>query len=279
METLLTIVREPGKAKGFIDYVARLSQDLQVHIRLLYVQEAYEYTLGLPPAPDIYTIESVKDKEVDAEKELSKLVQEATSRLTGEISIDYTSVTDSTLDVIDDHISSGKASLVVLEGHESRNYLSNAPSNNDIIDEVHCPLLIIPWNAIFRPYTNIVYATEYREKDIQALKDLIRITGKVKPSITALHITDHPDYEEKIKQTGFNEMLKQETRYKDIIVDYSVKRTDAELAQQIKDFADNTGADLLVVRKENRNFLERIFNPDPTRRILKEAILPVMIFK
>jgi hypothetical protein len=101
METPLSVVRETDKAKNFISYVVRLAQDLEVRIRLLYVQEAYEYTIGQPPASEAYTIDNLKEKEEEAAMELRGIVREILEEMPGEVSIEYSTEIASTTGVID----------------------------------------------------------------------------------------------------------------------------------------------------------------------------------
>jgi hypothetical protein len=100
METLLSVVRETDKAKNFISYVVRLAQDLGVRIRLLYIQEAYEYTIGQPPASETYTIDNLKEKEEEAAMELRGIVSEILEEMPGEVSIEYSTEIASTTGVI-----------------------------------------------------------------------------------------------------------------------------------------------------------------------------------
>ena len=245
METLLSVVRETDKAKNFIGYVVRLAQDLKVRIRLMYVQEAYEYTIGQPPAPETYTIDNLKEREEEAGMELRAIVSEVLEELPGEVSLEYSTEVASTASVIDEYYTANRKGLVVLEGEEQKNILLPGPSVNDIIDATDCPVLIIPENVKYSSFRKIVYATDYKAKDIKSLKSLIELMSGLSPSITALHIVGKPESEELISESGFKEMLKAETGYNKISVKLLEAAENENAPQLIRDYLQEINADWL----------------------------------
>jgi nucleotide-binding universal stress UspA family protein len=279
METLLSIIRETDKSKNFISYVVRLAQDLKVRIRLMYVQEAYEYTIGQPPAPETYTIDNLEEKEEEAGMELRGIVSEVLEEIAGEVSVEYSTEVASTISVIDEYCAENKDGIVLLEGEDQKNILSPAPSVNEIIDATDCPVLVIPVNYKYGSFRKIVYATDYKAKDIKSLKHLIELTNRLSPSITALHVVGNPESEGIISESGFEEMLQTETGYKNISVKLLEATENENAPQMIRDFSQDNNTDLLVVLKENRNFFERISNPDQTKKIMRVTEIPVLIYK
>lgn len=280
METLLAIINEPKKAKSFIGYVARLSLDLHTNIHLMYVQEPYDYTMGQPPVSGLAT--SLKAQEInaeDAKKEFDIHIRNVLREISGDVLINYSAEINFRTTIINSFISENKASMVILEEEEQNNFWSQTPSVFDIINHVDCPVWIIPFNADYKPFRKIVYATDYKEEDIDTLKNLIRLTYRFSPVITALHITDSVDFEEKVKKTGFNEMLQTKTSYQNITVKSMVEKDNESTAELINEYALKIKADLIVVLRENRSFFERILSPDSTKKILKEAQLPVLVYQ
>jgi nucleotide-binding universal stress UspA family protein len=280
METLLAILNEPKKAKGFIGYVARLSKDLDARVHMMYVQEPYDYTLGQPPASG-YTasIDIMKRNAEEARNDLAGHIEDVLKEINGEVSISYSAEIDTASMVINKFITEGKASMVVLEGEEQESFWSHTSSNIDIVNHIDCPVWIIPFEAAYKPLREIVYATDFKEEDIPTLKNLIGLTFRYSPVITALHITDSIDFEEKVKKTGFKDMLQSKTGYQNITVKSLIEKDDENVSMLINEYALNINANLIVVLKENKNFFERILRPSATKKILKEATLPVLIYK
>jgi nucleotide-binding universal stress UspA family protein len=280
METLLAIVNEPHEARSFIVYVARLSLDLHVSVHLLHAQEPESYHYNPQASPNYAVVmQAMKNNMKHAKEELDKQVEEVQKNISHDITIDCSADVAMKSAIINDFITSKKATMVVLEGEDHKSFWSQSPSNIDIINNADCPVWIIPVKAVYKPYRRIVYATDYREEDIPTMKSLIALTYWFSPEITALHISDSVDFDEKVKKTGFNEMLRSKIGYQKITVEMLVEKDDEKSAHLINEYALNNRADLIVVLKENKGFFERIFSPSATNKILKEAQLPVLVYK
>ena len=279
METLLTVIKTPGEAKGFIGYVARLANDLQFNVHLVYIQEPQEYTMVQPPSAGIASSAQILEKNADnAKKVLAGLIEEIKDESTKGISISYSAEIARTITVINDYISNNKAGMVILEEDEKSSFWSQSSSTSDIVNQAGCPVWVIPFNHPYKPFKNIVYATDYKEEDIKTLKNLIGLTYRFSPAVTALHITDTSDFEEKIKETGFSEIVHSKTGYQNISVISLNEKGHNSAAGMINDYALEIGADLIVILKENKSFLNRIISPGETGKIIKEAGLPVLVY-
>lgn len=281
MKTLLAIINEPKKAENFVVYVTHLARDLHMSLHLQYVMETSNFMYGPPPVPGFTTI--VQDQEntllEDAKQALGEHVREVLREISSGISIEYSAQLGLTTDLVDEYTSDGRAEMVVLEGQEHNSSWSQSASNIDIINNSNSPVWIIPHGAVYDPFREIVYATDYKEEDIPTLKNLIGLTKRFSPTVTALHVTDTIDFQEKVLKTGFNEMLQERTDYQDISVKSMIEESHEDTAMLINEYALKIGADLIVVLKENRSFFERILRPGSAKKIVKEAHLPVLVYK
>lgn len=280
MGNLLSIIREPAGADYFIGYVANLARDLRVHVHITYVEEEYEYTIGRPPAPANYAGDEQSKKLSEARKILSERVEAVVGGIRNEISLDFSAELTTLPSVIDDYIHRNHPDMIILEAEEPRGLMFTSTSNAELIDEIASPVLLVPRDITFRPLRQIVYATTYSENDIRALNDLMRITSSVKPSIRLVHIGDDPDNSgDLMGSLGFANMVRKETGYSDISLDRLHGSSGESIPGQIMDYAVRTNADLVVVLKDERNFFERLFAPDKTKKIAKNPELPVLIYK
>lgn len=279
MGNLLSLIREPEEAGNFIGYVVRLARDLHSSVHLMYVEEEYEYTIGRPPAPDNYTGQKQSQRLRDAEAHLSQQVLRVVTGIHGAGPVDYSAEMTSILEVINDYVKTGRADIVVIEGEVRQSLLKQITTNDNIIDEADCPVLIVPDNIVYRPFRKVIFASAFREEDIPALKELVRMLSDVSPEIKVVHVTGNPA-EEKIKRTGFDEILQSQTGYRNISVEYLKDEKNLNIGGMIKNYAVESNADLVVAMKQDRNFFEKIFSSDRTKKILKEEPdLPVLIYK
>jgi nucleotide-binding universal stress UspA family protein len=280
METILAIIYEPRKAKSFVGYVARLAQDLHRKVRLMYIQEPYDYTLVQPPARSYeFSLQTQKKNAEEGKKLIADYVRDFARESSIEVVFEYSAEIGFPASLIDDFINKNRTGMVILEGQEHKSLWLGPISNSDIVRQVNCPVWIIPFEAPYTGFKEIVYATDYKEEDVPALKNLISITSVFSPSVTALHITENEDFEERIKEVGFAETLQEKTGYKKLTVRTILEKKHENVAELINDFAIEIKADLITVFRENRNFFERVLKADSTRQIIKETQLPLLIFK
>lgn len=281
MKSLLAIINEPEKSKGFIRYVASLAADLKLRVHLLFVQSPSNYLRE--------SIDYIGPETHEAQQNLRSQVDQANNYLIGHIkeisrevpdyvSFDHTSKIGDTSSIVNDMKTNNKIDMVVLEGQEKTSLWAQTISAMEIIQNVVCPAWIIPYGAVYKPYTKILYATDYKEEDIQTLTRLISLTKNYSPDITALHVTDNLDFEIRVKKAGFVEMLKENTKYGPISIKNLVNNDQKALAELIVEYALQIKVDLIVILKENKSFLERMFIIDPAKEILEYTNLPVLIF-
>ena len=280
METILAITYEPRKAKNFVDYVASLAQDLHRKVLLMYIQEPYDYTIGQPPARNYeFSLQVQKQNAEEGKKLLAEYVRDFARESSIQVIFEYKAEIGFPVSLIDDYVVKNNTGMLILEGQEQKTLWNGPTSNSDIVRQVNCPVWIIPFGASYKGFKEIVYVTDYKEEDVPVLKSLIRLTSVYSPSVTALHVTDNKDFEERIKEVGFTETLQEKTGYKKLSVKSILETKHENVAELINDFAVGSKADLVVVFKENRTFFERILKADSTRKIIKETQLPVLVIK
>ena len=281
MKKLLAIVQDPDNSKDFIKYLIHMAGGLDMKLHLLNIQSPMNYPLGVPSftgQASAHLELSLKKRTEEAQQILDKLARDISSGSSPKVSIEASSETGPTLSVIDQYVSEKEISLIIFKSDENGRLFSQDLSNMEIIRNSNCPVWIIPRNTEFQPFDEIVYATDYNEADVPTLKKLVGLLSPFSPNITALHILDDKDFETKIKQSGFQEMLRNQIAYEKITVKSLDAKEDSDLGLLVNDFASLVSAKLIVVLKENKQFLERIFNPDKTKKIIREANIPVLIY-
>jgi nucleotide-binding universal stress UspA family protein len=217
--------------------------------------------------------QSVKETEII----LKRYVKELMNLISGEMIVDITAEVNSEKIVLQQMIGEGHGQLLVLESTDKHSSWSENLITNEIIRSVECPVWIVPREAEYCTPAEIVYATDYKSQDISTLIRLVDMLGRFSPTITALHITDDAGFESKIKETGFQKMLQNNIGYQKINVN-ALLEAGQDISKLINDFAIASETDLIVILKENRSFLERIFKASPEKKIIKHACIPVLVF-
>jgi nucleotide-binding universal stress UspA family protein len=287
MKKLLAIVNDPVNSDDFVDYSIRLAMDFNLNVDLMYIQNPAIFNFGTDAATstahpvqsyneiDIARLETDRD---NALKSITSKIDQFTTGISPGISVEAISETGSSDIIIDQMVSDNKADMLIVENYNENRFWFFDSSNTNLVLKTDCPAWVIPMGIKYRPYEKIVYATDYNEADLRTIKNLIRLTGKLSPEITALHIMKSGDFEEKTMSTGFKQMVRQETGHDKISFASIIDDKHKDPGVYINEYAISVQADLIVLLKENKAFIERIFKPGSTREVLKNARLPVLIY-
>ncbi|MDA3854019.1 MAG: universal stress protein [Bacteroidales bacterium] len=280
-KTLLAIINDPKEAKGFIQYVASMSVDLKTSVKLLHVLDSRNIPLSTADASGVAAVQLQENLETQAsiaKKTLAKHIEDVKGSMSETLFIEYSVKLGITSRFANALISDNKVDMVFLEGGINESFWNQTRSNMAIIEDAKCPVWIVPNACVYKPFNEIIYATDYNEEDVSSLKKLISTTQHYSPNITALHITDSIDFDEKVKKAGFIEVLQESTSYKQISVKVLKENSTSEIAERINDYANIINANLIVILKENKSFFERVFETSQTKSIIKNAMLPIVVF-
>jgi nucleotide-binding universal stress UspA family protein len=226
----------------------------------------------------VQTQHLLEEKVKAGKQKLSEQVSALIPSISGELIVEVDAVSGHEDRVIREQIDAGKAHMVLIEESEFSGLWLRDTSAKAIVNNLDCPVWIIPKNATYQALDEIIYVSDYQEEDIETVKRLVEMTNPLTPNITSLHITDNPDFELKIKKTGFQKMLEYRAGYSKINVKTLIESDRGKTAELLNSYAKSTGATLMVVLKENRRFLERIFKASSSDRIIEESTLPVLVF-
>ncbi len=283
MKTLLAIISEPRDSKGFIRYVAQMAANLKSKVHILHVHTPTTYPLGTTPgAMGQGSLQMQAATEEIAENTkiiLNRYINEVSAEISSDVFSGFSSEIGGTELIADQIINEGKIDMAIIESRQEVSFWTQTSNNIDLIRELNCPVWIIPKGEVYTPIKNIVYATDYNEEDITNVKKLIDLFSDQRPNITALHITDSRDFNDRIKKAGFKDMLQEKVSYPNLIVKAIHRGNDDDVAELLSDFAETNNTDLVVVLKQNKSFFEGLFKANHTKEILKKSELPVLVFR
>jgi nucleotide-binding universal stress UspA family protein len=281
MKTLLAVTNMPNDSGRFINYIARMANDLDLNLHLITIINPASYSVN--PGITGEVIHSVKgsleDDKKDAQDALKKKINEIHREVSLNILIDFSVEIGITDEIINRFITKNNVELVALEDHYKGGIWTQEISSSHLALNINCPALIIPSGASYKGFMKVVYATNYQEADIKTLLELIILTKKFSPEIIALHVTESLDFKEKAISSGFRDMVVKETGYENITIHTLLENEESHLGEMVNKFALSQNANLIVLLKENLSFLQRVFKSSVTKKILEEAELPVLVYR
>jgi nucleotide-binding universal stress UspA family protein len=281
MKDLLVHVSSPARSQLFMTYAAYLARDLGLSVKYLYVQTPGGNPLGMPASLNATT--AVTRKEVDegvgkAKYHLELQIDKINASDPDLPLLDYRIEVGYTPKVIQAYCSDKMIDTVMLSGAKERSFFSDDAYIIDIIRKLSCPVWVIPEGITYKPFSEILYATDYNEEDIPNLKVLAKFASKFTASITAVHISEHNGFEERVKVAGFADRIKKETGYDMISHKVLPEKTGEPLVEEIHNFALLIDADLVVLLRENKGFIDRLMHGSRSEKIARQTQLPVLIF-
>lgn len=279
-QKIIQFVRSTENLEKVIDSAIPLVNALDLELNLVMVLEtrnAYYYpmTSTLNTSLETYQFEKMRNDQMEKEKKSFEKVIRKKQKENKNPVISYEIKEGATDMILIDMSEDPETYLIMIsESHEpEQGFIINTYLN--IVERASCPILKIPKNYHLADLKRILYATDYKEEDISTLTRLASIAAPFKGIITALHITDSVDLEEKLKSHGFESSLHDKVGYDRI---HFAIREEKNVVRGILEYAEKGEYDLIVLLKENRNFLQRLFTRSESNRILSEATIPVMIY-
>jgi nucleotide-binding universal stress UspA family protein len=277
---IIQFIRTGENLDGTITTSLSLAEKLDMDLELFMVLETrhtffYPMTSPLKTGLATYEFEKIREERLKEEKKrISEFVERKNkSGHHPEISFEIRSgATD--LILLDVSKEDDTYLIVINEADEPElGFIIN--TYLQILEKTGCPILKVNKDFSFEKIKKVLYATDYMEEDLSTLKKLAEMIAPFKASVTALHITESVDLEEKLKSHGFESSIRDKIGYDR--VEFAV-REDKHVTEGVTDYAMSGDFDMIVVLKENRNFLQRLFTKSDSNRILSKSEIPVMVF-
>lgn len=146
-------------------------------------------------------------------------------------------------------------------------------NTEDIIAKVKKPILCVPEAASFSNFQKIVYGSDYLDKDKIAMQQVVSFATMFDARINVLHVnlndTDH-EYDK------FTEELKSFVQYKKISF---VHQKYDDVGSGLNSYMYQENADLLVVFKRERSFVQSIFSKSLTQVLSHTITKPLLVLK
>ena len=148
---------------------------------------------------------------------------------------------------------------------------------NAIISGLEIPVYAIPGPRSQEDFehANILYATDFNEKDHNSLERLLKIVEPFDKQVTCIHIDTAHNPAKIERMDELNLQLKKEYSQHDIKC-YLFE--DEDVYHGIKDFADSNQINLISFTVHKRGIFEKLFKPNLFRKILQESNLPILLF-
>ncbi|MDF1575842.1 MAG: universal stress protein [Bacteroidales bacterium] len=278
MKTILAMIKHPASAEKFLKYAIGVAGDMKMKLHVMYVESPAHHPVGGHELSGVVLArmqESLSVQIKQGKKQLEELVAELIPDGSGLHSYEVGAETGDETSIINKLVQEDSIHMVMLRNPEEDLWFRDSRVQA-ISREAKCPVWVIPEDVAYTPFRKVLYITDYNEEDIPTMNMLVDLLRVFKPDITALHVTEDLDFELRIKNAGFQKVLKDKINYSPISVKALVPQRGEDGMELVNSYAKRIQADLIVVLQENLSFLERLFRQDKAARLLEEANRPVL---
>ncbi|MBL0017966.1 MAG: universal stress protein [Bacteroidetes bacterium] len=151
---------------------------------------------------------------------------------------------------------------------------SNASS---VVQNVTCPVLVVPEDAEFHGFDRIAYASDMHEVNAKAIQTLVHFASHFHSEINVLHILTKADELSTEQANSFREQFKKVAKYGKVSFHIAYAE-DKSVATMIEEFMDSNAVEIVAMVTHHRSFFDKLFHPSLTRRLTVHARKPLLAF-
>lgn len=146
-----------------------------------------------------------------------------------------------------------------------------------VLDKISCPVLAVPKGAKFKGFEQIVYATDFDDKDIEVIDDLLEFAAYFDSHITCLHI--NTDLAHMTDDKAEIDVLRETYWFTPINrLDFALKR-DESVPKGIDHYLQEHDTQLLAVLRQSHSFWERLLARSVSKNLAYHSEVPLLILK
>jgi nucleotide-binding universal stress UspA family protein len=167
--------------------------------------------------------------------------------------------------------------LVVMGAHKSNGlsrFLFDCHTH-DVLDNIQCPVLLVPENLKFKEIRLIAYATDLTFSDSKVIKYLSEVAIACNSEIVVSHISPYglPDIDsEKAIKHPINEFSPQDHPK---ILYTNIKG--ANIPRRLIEITGSGKADLLTLVHKQYGFFERLFHSSISKKMANSSKIPLLV--
>lgn len=143
-----------------------------------------------------------------------------------------------------------------------------------LIEKGPCPILSIPAGTSYRLPKTIVYATDFEEEDVFAIRKLAEMAEQFEAEIKVVHISSKEEYKGEMQMQWFKEMLLQKVTYEHIDFELLFSK---DVFETLRLYIGKSNADLIVMlEREKAGFINKWFHQDLVKKMESYGKVPLL---
>ncbi len=273
MKTILYATDLNENEASVLKYAHKLSKNLNAKLVVFHIYQ-------LPPIR-VSVSRPAEQVEGFVIKEQKSIVKSYCKKHLGEdlnnVKIDV-AISDTILDAILNQSKKIKPNLVVIgkkEKHTKRGLLAS-DIGLELLKKLTFPILIVPNNVSDKPVKTILYATDFEDGDILAIKKIVPTAKDMDATIHVVHVSTKTQYAGKDKMEDFEKRLTEQVSYKNVKFEVLFSEN---IEKELNAHSKRIDADIIVLlEREEKGFFQKLFTKTIAEKLEVKINIPLMSF-
>ncbi|SFG13197.1 universal stress protein [Pontibacter chinhatensis] len=143
-----------------------------------------------------------------------------------------------------------------------------------VMEEVKCPVFSVPRDAAPAKVERIVYASDYSEEDIAAMREVVQLGSCFGAKIDVVHIVKKPGEQDGEDAAAFR--LEMQGLFPDVPLTFQ-EVVNRHRDEGLMEFYNQAGGDVLAMVRREKGFLKSLFTQSLAERMTYQAKVPLLI--
>lgn len=284
MRTIVIPTDFSDTAENAITYGVQLALHLKANITFFH---AYNFPNADPFKP-VYAPDgeqSISPKELPEayasaiDARLEELCAHHQQMTKGKVECQYFSAAGMTIDQVMDTLELVEGSFVVMgtKGYSNRDEILMGSNAARMVENAPVPVMVIPAEAQYRPFTSVLFASRLLERDLEPLELLIPIISPFDAALHLIHIDEEADAEEEHDaMEGYKEIVNDHIDYPKM--QFHLMKEE-NIIEGINDAATNYHADMIVMNTIRQQGFTGWMKRSLSKKMVFHTHLPLMVFQ
>ncbi|MEJ1222857.1 universal stress protein [Sediminicola sp. 1XM1-17] len=146
-----------------------------------------------------------------------------------------------------------------------------------LIKKAPCTVLTVPENTVPAPLHTLVYATDFEDADIFAIRQLVNIAAPFGATIKMVHITPKAEYAEDRQVAWLKKMLEQKVNYKPMAFERILSD---DIQEELNNYLNITEVSILcMLERDDGSLMRKLMHKDLVLAMESYLTIPLMCFK
>ncbi|MBC7913667.1 MAG: universal stress protein [Pyrinomonadaceae bacterium] len=276
MKNILVLTDFSDRARSAAEYAVQVAAHVKANVLLCHALELTEQ-LTYPLADHLILKNQAMKRLKEVGIHLNELISKNGDPDLFRPTITYFNDLDMLTDVADKVILNYKIDLVVIGSHKTSSMARffSGSHTNDILDDLKCPILLVPENVTYRPVQNIAYATDLTFNNSKVIGYLAKIASLFGAKIFIDHISplDLPltILEKEVEYSVKEQMDK-------INVDLTYRTIKGvNITKGLLEISDPEKVDILTLVHKRYDFFEGLFHSSVSKQLAHTTKVPLLV--